>query len=128
MSKRIIYKTEEGGVAVMTPNLDIGMTIEEIAEKDVPKGVKYFITDVSKLPQEDYAFRNAWELDGETIKVNLEKAKQQWADNVKPILTTKLADFLIEGRDIKTEAESLVAQIHNAKDLKALETVVNTLK
>ena len=46
MNKRIIYPTDEGGVAVIVP-ADCGKTIEEIAAKDVPAGKPYKIVDVS---------------------------------------------------------------------------------
>jgi len=59
MSKRIIYPTDEGGVAVIIP-ADCGLTIEEIAAKDVPAGKPYKIVDVSDIPA-DRTFRNAWE-------------------------------------------------------------------
>lgn len=62
--KRIIYQTEEGGVAVIVP-ADCGLTIEEIAAKDVPTGKPYKIVDVSEIPS-DRSFRSAWEVD-ETI-------------------------------------------------------------
>ena len=59
--KRIIYKTDEGGVAVIIPTLEVleTVTIEEIAAKDVPEGKEYHIVDVSDIP-EDRTFRNAW--------------------------------------------------------------------
>jgi hypothetical protein len=56
---RIIYKTDEGGVAVIIP-ADCGLSIEEIAQKDVPQGKPYKIVDVSEIP-EDRTFRSAWE-------------------------------------------------------------------
>ena len=37
-----------------------GLTIEQIAEKDVPTGVAYQIVDVADIPS-DRTFRNAWE-------------------------------------------------------------------
>ena len=58
MNKRIIYPTDDG-VAVIVP-ADCGLTIEEIAAKDVPAGVSYKIVDVADIP-EDRTFRNAWE-------------------------------------------------------------------
>lgn len=58
--KRIIYPTPDGGVAVIVPAPDCGLTIEEIAAKDVPAGVEYKIIDVSEVPT-DRTFRNAWE-------------------------------------------------------------------
>lgn len=59
MNKRIIYPTDDGGVAIIIP-ADCGLTIEEIAKKDVPAGKPYKIVDVSEIP-EDRTFRNAWE-------------------------------------------------------------------
>lgn len=58
MDKRIIYPTDNG-VAVIVP-ADCGLTIEEIAAKDVPQGKPYKIVDVSDIPS-DRTFRNAWE-------------------------------------------------------------------
>jgi hypothetical protein len=58
MDKRIIYPTDNG-VAIIVP-ADCGLTIEEIAAKDVPAGKEYKIVDVSDIPT-DRTFRNAWE-------------------------------------------------------------------
>ena len=57
---RIIYPTPEGGVAIIIPAVECGLTIEQIAAKDVPAGVPYQIVDASDIP-EDRTFRNAWE-------------------------------------------------------------------
>lgn len=71
---RVIYKTDEGGVAVIIPAAECGLSIEEIAAKDVPPIVvhdpegsvasstprPFKIVDVSDIP-EDRTFRNAWE-------------------------------------------------------------------
>ena len=35
---KIIYPNDEGGVAVITPAPECGLSIEEIARKDVPAG------------------------------------------------------------------------------------------
>ncbi len=59
MNQRIIYPTDDGGVAIIIP-ADCGLTIEEIATKDVPKGKPYKIVDVADIPT-DRTFRNAWE-------------------------------------------------------------------
>ncbi len=58
MNKRIIYKNDEGGISIIVP-ADCGLTIEEIAAKDVPQGKAYHIVDVSEIPT-DRTFRNAW--------------------------------------------------------------------
>lgn len=59
-NKRILYQTEEGGVAVIIPTDNCGLTVEEIATKDVPSGRPYKIVDASEVPS-DRTFRNAWE-------------------------------------------------------------------
>jgi len=60
MSQRIIYATDDGGVAVIIPTAECGLTIQQIAAKDVPMGKPYKIVDVSNVPS-DRTFRNAWE-------------------------------------------------------------------
>ena len=60
MTKRIIYPTDEGGVAVIIPAPECGLTIEEIAAKDVPVGKPFKIIDTTDVPT-DRTFRNAWE-------------------------------------------------------------------
>jgi hypothetical protein len=60
MNQRIIYPTDDGGVAVIVPAPECGLTIEEIAAKDVPAGKTFKIVDVSDIPS-DRTFRNAWE-------------------------------------------------------------------
>jgi hypothetical protein len=62
MTKRIIYPTDNGGVAIVIPApeaLDT-MTIEEIAAKDVPAGKPFKIVDTTDVPS-DRTFRSAWE-------------------------------------------------------------------
>jgi hypothetical protein len=58
--KRIIYPTDDGGVAVIIPAAECGLTIEEIAAKDVPAGKPFKIVNVTDIPT-DRTFRNAWE-------------------------------------------------------------------
>lgn len=58
--QRIIYPTDEGGVAVIIPAPECGLTIEQIAAKDVPAGKPWQIVSVSDIPA-DRTFRNAWE-------------------------------------------------------------------
>ena len=59
MNQRIIYPTDNGGVAIIIPS-DCGLTIEQIAAKDVPTGKPYKIVNVSDIPT-DRTFRDAWE-------------------------------------------------------------------
>jgi hypothetical protein len=61
---RIIYPTPEGGVAIIIPSPDCGLTSEQIAAKDVPAGVPFRIVEASDIPS-DRTFRNAWEFSAE---------------------------------------------------------------
>lgn len=64
MDKRIIYQTDEGGVAIICPAPEaLGLYgIEAIAVKDVPAGKPYKIVDVSEIPT-DRSNRDAWTVD-----------------------------------------------------------------
>jgi hypothetical protein len=59
VNQRIIYPSDDGGVAIIIP-ADCGLTIEEIAAKDVPEGKPFKIVDVADIPT-DRTFRDAWE-------------------------------------------------------------------
>jgi hypothetical protein len=61
MNQRIIYQNETGGVAIITP-CDCGLTIQEIAAKDVPTGKPYKIVDASEIPT-DRQWRDYWTVD-----------------------------------------------------------------
>jgi hypothetical protein len=60
MNQRIIYPTDDGGVAVIVPAAECGLSIEQIAAKDVPAGKPFKIVNVSDVPS-DRTFRGAWE-------------------------------------------------------------------
>jgi hypothetical protein len=55
MTQRIIYPTDDGGVAVIIPAESI-----EAAMKDIPEGKPFKIVEASDIPA-DRTFRNAWE-------------------------------------------------------------------
>jgi hypothetical protein len=63
MEKRVIYKDPESGdVCILFPVESCGLTVEEIAKKDIPKGVPFKIVDANEIPT-DRTYRNAWEVD-----------------------------------------------------------------
>lgn len=62
MSQRIIYSNDDGSVSVIVPAPDCGLTVEQIALKDVPFGRPFKIIDVADLPA-DRTHRNAWTVD-----------------------------------------------------------------
>jgi len=57
---KIIYKTDEDGVAVLIPTGEL--SLEETAAKDVPSGRPYKIVDAADISS-DRTFRDAWEID-----------------------------------------------------------------
>lgn len=59
-TKRIIYRKEDGGVAVIIPAPNCELTLQQIALKDVPAGAEYQIVNVEDIPT-DRTFRDAWE-------------------------------------------------------------------
>ena len=61
IDKRILYKANDGGVAVIVPNPECHLTLKQIASKDVPAGSPYKIIDASLL--KDRSYRNAWDID-----------------------------------------------------------------
>ena len=66
MNKRIIYPTSDGGVDVIIPATDCGLTIEQVAAKDVPTGKPYKIVDVSEIPT-DRSRREAWTVSADDL-------------------------------------------------------------
>lgn len=64
MSSRIIYKNLDNSVGVIIPTQEVlkFATVIQVAEKDVPDGLPYWIVDDSIIP-EDRTFRSAWEID-----------------------------------------------------------------
>ena len=56
---RIIYKREDGGVAVVYPVFAEG--VDSLAKDVVPTGLKYKIVEDSEIP-ETREFRNAWDI------------------------------------------------------------------
>jgi hypothetical protein len=62
MTKRIIYQNDNGGVSIVIPAPDCGLTIEQIALKDVPTGKPFKIVDAADIPS-DRSQRNSWVVD-----------------------------------------------------------------
>jgi hypothetical protein len=64
MTKRIIYPTDDGGVAIIVPAPEWlaqeGNTMEVLAQIRVPEGKPFKIIDTADVPS-DRTFRSAWE-------------------------------------------------------------------
>ena len=61
---RIIFKNEDNSIGIIAPSDEAlsFATIEQIAEKDCPYNLPYWIVEDSVIP-EDRTFRSAWEID-----------------------------------------------------------------
>jgi hypothetical protein len=62
MDAIIITPNNAGGVGFIYPAKECGLTIEEIARKDVPAGKPYLILKADLVPT-DHTFFNAFEAD-----------------------------------------------------------------
>ena len=134
---RIIYKTEEGGVAVLIPTPEYlqDHTIEELAAKDVPEGAEFEIVKDSDVPS-DRTFRGAWEKVGKAIEANIIKAKVLTKDRLreerKPLLETQdiLFNRALEGNEDtsvivaeKNRLRNITKQVDGMKTLDELKGV-----
>lgn len=62
--KVVIFQNEDKSIGILTPTDEAlsFATIEQIAEKDVPHNLPYWIVEASIIPT-DRTFRDAWEID-----------------------------------------------------------------
>jgi hypothetical protein len=127
--KRIIWQNAAGGVSVLSPAPDCGLTIEQIATRDVPKGKSYQIVDTANIPP-DRTFRNAWEYDGEKIIVSLSKAQEITKARLRaervPLLAEQDVAFQ---RALETGADTvaIVAEKQRLRDITKLADKCSTL-
>ena len=63
---KVIYKTQDDGIAIITPAANCPLTLEQVAAKDVPTGAAYKIVEDSFVPS-DRTFRNAWSIDSSEL-------------------------------------------------------------
>jgi hypothetical protein len=96
MSQVIIYRQSNGRVAICTPILNNGLTIEEIAVKDIPSGFEYRIINSSELPT-DSTFYNAWiygsQITMDTVTTQ-DIQKNKWRRAREPILQRLDVEFM----------------------------------
>lgn len=61
---RIVYRNQDNTVSILIPTQEAlsFATIEQIAEKDVPHNLPYWIVEDSSIPT-DRTYRDAWEID-----------------------------------------------------------------
>ena len=52
VNKRIIFDNGEGGVSILVPVPNCGLTLQQIRDKDIPTGRSSQIVEASDLPTE----------------------------------------------------------------------------
>tara|TARA_R110000822_G_scaffold117125_1_gene249212 strand:- start:71 stop:499 length:429 start_codon:yes stop_codon:yes gene_type:complete len=100
--KRIIYTRLDGGVSVVTPNINTNeiLTEEEALQRAFDKlpssAINPQIVEANTISS-DRTFRNAWEKDEKVIKTNMTKAKDMTKDRLraerKPLLEAQDVAF-----------------------------------
>ena len=116
MTQIFIYQNPTGGVSVGTPTDEAlqTQTIEQIAAKDVPAGVQWYVVDSSSLPI-DTAFFNAWVFTTPpNVVVDIAKAQgiyKQTADNTAAALSTPLTQEYMRLTAIGGDTTAVQAQL-----------------
>lgn len=97
-------------ISVMRP-LDCGLTIQEIARKDVPFGVPYRIIDAALIP-EDRTYRDAWTADFSNPDGTGLGPQRWWIAQFEAEMQQLQAQEESEGRDAAIAAlQAKVAQM-----------------
>jgi len=119
-NKVIVYCQDNGHIAICSPCLDCGLSIEEIAIKDVPKNCCYKICNSDCIPK-DSTFFNAWIYNDTLnipITINVNEAhniwKNEWRRMREPILKKLDVEWMraLEKGDI-----SLTQELANKKQI-----------
>ena len=76
---------------------ECGLTIEQIAEKDVPKGSDYAIIEAKSIPS-DLTFFPVWRYNQGQVEIDLDGARElwrnKWREARKSILESLDIDFI----------------------------------
>tara|TARA_Y100000401_G_scaffold32366_1_gene23778 strand:- start:909 stop:1109 length:201 start_codon:yes stop_codon:yes gene_type:complete len=56
---RFVYTRDDGGITIVCPSDNCGLTLDQIKDKDCPKDRTVYTVDKSAIPT-DRSFRNAW--------------------------------------------------------------------
>ena len=57
--KRFVYERDDGGITIVIPSDNCGLTLDQIKAKDCPNDRPVYTVDKSEIPT-DRSFRNAW--------------------------------------------------------------------
>lgn len=125
----IIYTNDNGGVATCIPTGEI--SIDAVMNKDVPAGRGARIVSMFDLPNQHNDFYDAWEMDAESVTVNLDKAKEITKNRLRAERTPLLAaqDVAFQ-RALETGADTtaIVAEKQRLRDITLLADACTTLE
>lgn len=108
MGKRIVFQRQDGGVSVVIPVASLD--IHEIARQAVPPGTSYSVLEETEIPSDRY-FRSAWTYNGESVVIDMAKAREVHKDRIradrKPLLEALDIEFMraVELGDAEKQAE-----------------------
>jgi hypothetical protein len=122
----IVYTNDLGGVSVCTPTGELD--IEAVKTKDTPE--HSVIVDASALPNADNDFFNAWELNEETVSVNIDKAKAITKDRLRAERTPLLAaqDVAFQrALEANGDTAAIVAEKQRLRDITSQVDTCTTL-
>ena len=68
MTQIIAFTNDANKVSILSPSPNSGLTLEQIAQKDVPDSSPYLILDDSELP--DRAKRDCWVIRGNSVIID----------------------------------------------------------
>ena len=125
----IIFTNDNGGVATCIPTGEI--SIEAVLAKDVPLGRGARIVSMFDLPNQYNDFYDAWEMDAESVTVNMDKAKELTKNRLRAERTPLLAaqDVAFQ-RALESGADTtaIVAEKQRLRDITTLADSATTLE
>lgn len=132
--KVIVFKNNDGTCGIIYPTskaIASNLSLEQIAKKDVPNGLSWRICDIDKIPS-DRTFREAWtdKNDSETVDIDIKKARDIKAKNLRILRNKKLEELDIEtmrGKDVQPQKQVLrdLPSKFNLDSIKDLEELKN---
>ena len=124
MNQVIIYKQDNGTVAIITPTGEL--SIEEVAKKDVPAGVPFRIVNDDEVPS-DRTFRNALKYD---LTVDMTKAQGITKDRLRaeraPLLTALDVQYQRAQEDGR-DTTIIISEKQRLRDVTKLADTATTL-
>lgn len=125
MKQVIIHQNELGGVTLTWPTGEL--PIEQVLIKDCPPGA--IIVDNEILPQ-NHDFFDAWEMDGNGVKINLQKAKEITKNRIRieraPLLSQQDVAFQ-RALEANIDFAPIVLEKQRLRDLTKLVDLATTL-